>query len=100
MAATIWTGAYVAAYLVLVRHGGNSPAWWYIGLLAIGVAPLIVTVAGWLSRLALVASAVVLALAMLVGLLSIGIFLLPSAVCVIVAASLMKPTSRTVSGVG
>jgi hypothetical protein len=62
LAATTWTGAYVVAYLALVRHDGNSPAWWYIGLIAIGMVALIVVVAGWLSRPALVVSAVCLGL--------------------------------------
>jgi peptidoglycan/LPS O-acetylase OafA/YrhL len=94
LAATTWTGAYVVAYLAQVRHDGNSPAWWYVVLIAISMVPLIAAVAGWLSRPALVASAVVHALAALLGLLSIGIFLLPSVVCVIAAAFVMKRTSR------
>jgi hypothetical protein len=98
LAATTWTGAYVVAYLILVRHDGNSPAWWYVVLIAISMGPLIAAAAGWLSRPALVASAVVHALAALLGLLSIGIFLLPSVMCVIVAAFVMKPTSRTAPG--
>lgn len=98
LAATTWTGAYVVAYLVLVRHNGNSPAWWYVVLIAISMAPLIAAVAGWLSRPALVASAVVQALAALVGLLSIGILLLPSVVCVIAAAFVTTPTSRAAPG--
>ena len=96
--ATAWAGAYVVAYLALVRHDGNSPAWWYVGLVAVGTVPLIAVVAGWSSRPAVVASAVVLALAALLGLLSIGIVLLPSVVCVIVAAFGMKPRSRVASG--
>jgi hypothetical protein len=84
----------VVAYLALVHHDGNSPAWWYVGLLAIGMGPLIAVVAGRLSRSALVASGVVLALAALLGLLSIGIFLLPAVMCVIVAAVIMRSTSR------
>ena len=98
LAATTWAGAYVVTYLALVRHDGNSPAWWYVGLVAIGMVPLIAVVAGWLSRPALIASAVALAFAALLGLLSIGIFLVPSVICVIVAAFVMKATSRTVAG--
>jgi hypothetical protein len=95
LAATAWAGAYVAAYLALVHHDGNSPAWWYVGLVAIGAVPLIAVGTGWLSRPALVASAAVLAFAALLGLLSMGIVLLPSVVCVIVAAFVLKPRSRT-----
>jgi peptidoglycan/LPS O-acetylase OafA/YrhL len=98
LAATIWTGAYVAAYLGIVRDDGNSPAWWDVGLIAISVLPLVAVVAGWLSRPLLVASAVVLAFASLLGLLSFGIFLLPSVMCAIVAAFVTKPTPRPASG--
>jgi hypothetical protein len=98
LAATTWTGAYVVAYLVLVRHDGNSPAWWYVVLLAISVVPLIAAVAGRLSRPGLFASAVVQALAALLGLLSIGVFLLPSVGCVFVAASLLRSRYGPVHG--
>ena len=94
LAATTWTCTYVVAYLIVVGHDGNAPAWWYVALIGIGVVPLVAAVAGWLSRPALVASAVVHALAALLGLLSIGIFLLPSVVCVIAAVTVMKPVSR------
>jgi hypothetical protein len=93
----MWTGAYVLAYLAVVRQDDNSPAWWYVVLLAFGMVPLIAVVAGWLSRPALVASAVVHALAALLGLLSIGIFLLPSLVCVFAAGLVMERTSGTAS---
>ena len=98
LAATTWAGAYVVAYLALVHHDGNSPAWWYVGLVAIGTVPLIAVVTGRLSRPALVASAAVLAFAALLGLLSIGIALVPSVMCAIVAAFVMKPGSRVASG--
>ena len=62
VAATIWTATYVVAYLLLIRHEGDSPAWWYVGLIAIGVLPLIPAVAGRLSRPGLIASAVVASL--------------------------------------
>ena len=92
LAATAWTGAYVALYLVLIREGGGSPAWWYIGLLAISAAPLVATAAGWVSRPALIASGAALVLAMLLGLLSIGALLLPSVICVTVAVFVVKPS--------
>ena len=94
LAATTWTGAYVVAYLVLVSHDGGAPAWCYVVLLAISMVPLIAAAAGWLSRPALVASAVLHTFAALLGLLSIGIFLLPSVGCVIAAAIVMKRTFR------
>jgi peptidoglycan/LPS O-acetylase OafA/YrhL len=98
LAAVVWTGAYVAAYLVLVGQDGNGPAWWYVGLIALGTVPLIAVVAGRSSRLALVASVVVLGLAALLGLLSIGIFLVPAVVCAIVAAIVVKTGHRVPAG--
>ncbi|MEU8263852.1 hypothetical protein AB0C02_24890 [Micromonospora sp. NPDC048999] len=98
LTATVWTGAYAVAYVMVVRHDGNSPAWWYVGLIALSVLPLIAAVAGRLSRPALVASAVVLALVALLGLLSIGVLLLPSVICVIVAAIVMKSASGAARG--
>jgi hypothetical protein len=87
----------VVAYLALVRNDGNSPAWWYLGLIAIGLVPLVAAIAGWSSRPALVASAVVLGLATLLGLLTIGVLLLPSVTCAIVAAFVTRPASGIAS---
>jgi len=98
LAATIWTAAYVVAYLAIVRQDGSTPAWWYVGLIAAGVLPLIAAVAGWSSRPALVASGGVLGFASLLGLLSIGIFLMPAVLCVIVAAFVPKPSTRPAYG--
>ncbi len=94
LAATIWTGAYLVAYLEVVHRDGNPPAWWYVGLLAVGAVPIIATAAGWRSRTALVASAGILGLATVLGLLSIGILLVPALVCVIVAACVMTSPAR------
>jgi hypothetical protein len=93
LAATAWTGGYIAVYVNVVRNDGNSPLWWYVGLLAIGMLPLIAAAAGWLSRPALIASTIALALAALLGLLSIGLLLLPAVIGAAVAAAVMKPTS-------
>jgi hypothetical protein len=94
-AATAWTGAYLVLYLALVHHDGAWPAWWYVGLLAIGTVPLLATVTGQRSRPALAAGAAVLALAALLGLLSIGLLLLPAVACAIVAAAGTGSPSRT-----
>ncbi|WP_213455475.1 hypothetical protein [Rhizomonospora bruguierae] len=98
LTATIWAGAYLVGYLVLVSQDGGSPAWWYAGLIVIGLAPLVAVLAGRLSRPALAASAILLGLAALLGLLSIGIFLLPAIACVIAAALVLKPASDPAPG--
>jgi hypothetical protein len=92
LAAAVWTAAYLTGYLILVSRDGNGPVWWYVGLIAIGVVPLIGAIAGRSSRSVLVASAAVLAVAALLGLLSIGILLVPAVVTVIVAAVVVRPT--------
>jgi len=93
LVAAVWTVAYLAGYLVLVSQDGDGPAWWYVGLLAIGLVPLIGASAGRSSRPGLVASAVVLGLSALLGLLSIGILLVPAVVCVIAAVIVARPGS-------
>lgn len=93
-AAATWAAAYLGVYLVLVHYQGNGPVWWYIGLIALSILPLIAAASGRSSRPALVGSIVTMAAATLLGLLSIGLLLLPALICVIVAAVVMKPTAR------
>jgi hypothetical protein len=95
LAATVWTLIYISTYLAVVRADGNPPAWWYVALVAIGVVPLVATAAGWTSRPALVASTAVLGVGMLLGLLSIGLLLLPSVILAAVTVVLAKPAART-----
>lgn len=82
----LWSVAYVLAYLGSVQRDGNSPAWWYLALVAAGTMPLIATWAGWFSRPLLLAGAGVLAAAALLGALSVGLLLLPAVLCSLVAA--------------
>lgn len=93
-AAAMWAAAYIGVYLFLVHDQGDGPAWWYIGLIVLSILPLIAVASGRPSRPALVGSVVTMALATLLGLLSIGLLLLPALVCVIVATVVMKPTAR------
>jgi len=93
LAAAVWTVVYLVGYLILVNLDGNGPAWWYVGLLVVGVTPLIAASAGRSSRPTLIASAVLLGFAALLGLLSIGILLVPAVVCAVVAAIATGPGS-------
>jgi hypothetical protein len=95
-AAAVWAAAYLCVYFVLVHDQDNGPAWWYVGLIALSILPLIAAASGRLSRPALVGSIVTMAVATLLGLLSIGLLLLPALICVIVATVVMKPTHTSV----
>jgi len=96
--AAAWTAGYLAMYLVLVRQDGGSPVWWYVGLVAIGLLPLIAAAVGLVSRPVLIVGAVALVVSALLGLLSIGVLLLPSVVCAVVAAAVMKPAPPRAEG--
>ncbi len=91
--ATIWAGGYVAGYLALVHHDGNSPAWWYVGLIAVAMVVSIAVAVGWLSRPALIAGASAFGVAAVLGLLTIGILLLPAIACLIVGAVRLTPAA-------
>jgi hypothetical protein len=95
LAAATWATAYLGVYFVLVHYQGNGPAWWYVGLIVLSILPLITAAMGRVSRPALVGSVVAMAVATLLGLLSIGLLLLPALIFVIVSAAVMKPDARS-----
>lgn len=78
IAAALWAAGYAVVYVVLIGKQSSSPAWWYVGLLAAGVASLAVVTARRPLRPALIFGTVLLALAALAGIASIGILLIPS----------------------
>jgi hypothetical protein len=87
MGAAAWAAGYAAIYVGIVRGQGNSPAWWYVALLGAGIAVLALATAGRWPRPMLISGTVLLALAALAGLLSIGILLFPGVVGAAVAAA-------------
>jgi hypothetical protein len=90
-----WVAAYAGTYVAVIRGQGSSPAWWYLAVLAVGAAPLALAAAGRWSRPALTAGAVLLALAALAGVLSVGLLLLPGVVAAVAAdASAPSPPPR------
>lgn len=93
--AAVWAAGYAAIYVAIVRGQGNSPAWWYVALLGAGVALLVLSSAGRWPRPTLISGTVLLALAVLAGLLSIGILLLPGVVAAVAAASSARPSRTT-----
>jgi hypothetical protein len=84
--AAVWIAGFAAIYLLILHSQGNPPAWWLIAVLAAGAIPLILAAAGRSFRPALLAAAVLLACAALLGLLSIGLLLVPAAAVTAVVA--------------
>ena len=96
LGAAVWAAGYTGIYIVIVRGQGNSPAWWYVALLATGTGVLALAVARRRPRPLLILGAFCLALAALAGLLSIGLLLVPGVVAATVAAT--RPSWRPHTG--
>jgi hypothetical protein len=78
--AAVWGLGYSVSYLLVIRGQDGSPAWWYVALLLFAVA--VCGCAGFVrSSLAWVVgsvAAVCWSVAAVLGLLTIGVFLLPA----------------------
>jgi hypothetical protein len=85
--AAVWAAGYAGLYVVVISKQGNSPAWWYLTLLAAGAGSLAVAATRPWPRPALIFGAACLALAALAGVLSIGMLLVPAVVAAAVAAA-------------
>jgi hypothetical protein len=89
--AAVWTAANAGLYLLVISAQGNSPAWWYLAVL--GTAALLFALAAgrlWPAPL-LIIGAVLATAAALVGVLSIGLLLVPG---VLAAVAALGPTRR------
>jgi hypothetical protein len=85
--AAVWAAGYAGLYIVVVSKQGDSPAWWYVALLAAGAGSLTVAATRRWSRPVLIFGAACLALAALAGVASIGMLLVPAVVAAAVAAA-------------
>jgi hypothetical protein len=94
--AAVWTAGYGGVYLAVIGAQGNAPAWWYVALLAIAAGSLVVASAGRRPRPILIVAAGLLAVAVVAGVLSIGMLLVPAVVAAAVAAA--GPSGRWQSG--
>ena len=83
--AAVWTSGYLVAYLAIMQGQSDSPAWWYVAVLATTIALLIPAAAGRPNGATLGPAVLLLTGAVLIGLLSIGILLAPAAVAAAVA---------------
>jgi hypothetical protein len=76
--AAVWTGGYLAAYLLIMNGQDDSPAWWYVAVLVAAIVLLIPTALGRPSVPPLTVAVILLSGAALIGLLSIGVLLIPA----------------------
>ena len=85
----MWAFADALGYVVLIHRQDESPvAWWYVALVAGGVVALGgVAVATW-GRSGLVVGVTALAVASLLGVLTIGLLLIPAVVATVIAIAL------------
>jgi hypothetical protein len=85
LGAAVWTAGNAVLYLAVVHSQGGSPAWWYLALLGTAAAALAwCAVTGRAAVLSLCAAAVLGALALL-GLLSVGLLLVPAVLAAAIA---------------
>ena len=95
IAAAVWTAMNAGIYLLVISAQGNLPAWWYLAVL--GVSALLFALAAcrlWPVPM-LITGAVLLTAAALVGVLSIGLLLVPG---VLAAVAALGPTHRPPAG--
>jgi hypothetical protein len=89
-AAAVWAVGYAAVYVAVIRsQDDGSVAWWYFGLVLV-TAVALATYAAGRARAALVTGLALGAIAALLGLLSIGILLVPA----VAAAAAALATAR------
>jgi len=85
--ACVWGVLFVALYVALTRQPeNNGPAWWYVGLVVLAVLVAASTLAGARPRVPLAVATGLFGIAVVLGLLSIGLLLLPAAVLTAVGA--------------
>jgi hypothetical protein len=87
MGASLWAAAYAVAYVLVVRSQDDSPAWWYLGLVVAASILLAAAGLGAALRTAAVIGLALLTVCALLGLLSIGVFLLPAVIAAAVAVT-------------
>ena len=91
IAAAVWTAANAGIYFLVISAQGNSPAWWYLAIL--GISALLFALAAcrlWPVPM-LITGAVLLTAAALVGVLSIGLLLVPGVLAAVAALGPTRP---------
>jgi hypothetical protein len=83
-----WVATYAYVYVASMRDQGSTPYWWYVAIIGAGAVPPMLATAGLRSRSALICGAVVLGIAAVLALPSIGMLLLPAVITTAVVAIL------------
>jgi hypothetical protein len=99
IAAAVWVAANAGLYLVTIHAQGNSPAWWYVATLAVAAAAFALAAAGLWPRPMLIAGTVVLIADAVLGILSIGVFLIPGVIAAVVALASQPGPKRPRAGI-
>jgi hypothetical protein len=86
----VWVAGYAWVYVKSMRDQGSTPYWWYLAIIGAGAVPPLLAAAGVQSRRVLVCGVVILAVAAVLALPSIGMLLLP-AVIAAVAVAVLSP---------
>jgi hypothetical protein len=90
-AATAWSAVYVVVYLWVIDAQEGAIAWWYVVLIVVTALSFALAALDAWARPALTVGLVTSALAMLVGLLSLGVLLAPTVVAALIAVVLIRP---------
>ncbi len=91
LALAVWVAAYAWVYVESMRDQGSTPYWWYLMVIGAGAVPPLLAAAGVRSRSLLMCGAVILGIAAVLALPSIGMLLLPG---VIAAAAVVVLSPR------
>lgn len=83
--AAAWTAAYLAFYLIVLASQGGDPAYWYLAILGAAIVLLGVAALRPAQAWPLVAAVALLGVATLLGLLTIGLLLMPAVLLAMLA---------------
>src|SRR5260370_38958330 len=86
-----WVAAYAWVYVASMRDQGSTPYWWYVAIIGAGAVPPMLAAAGLRSRSVLICGAVILGIAAVLALPSIGMLLLPAVIAAASGALLRPP---------
>ena len=75
-----WVAVYAWVYLTSMHDQGSTPYWWYVAVIGAGAVPLTLAAAGLRVRSVLICGAVILGIAAVLALPSIGMLLLPAVI--------------------
>lgn len=92
--ACVWALLYIAVYIAIARSPENGgPAWWYVGIVIVGVLVAAAALTGASPRLTLGIATVLFGIAIFLGLLPVGLLLVPAAVLTAIGALRPLPTT-------